>query len=198
MLKQPKDYWNHVLFQEEDKEPSTVAAVRKMKKPYASFFSQLRKAVLGLKGVEENIRYMGPTWKWTWTYEYNREKLLFLHPMQNGLSATFIVAYGEESKILNAPGISPDIKTAIRLGRKARNVRWVWLELNNEDRVNDLIETIRYKYELLTTAPEQAEEQEEEVVAAVDNQTSSVAMAVKSETISGNMANRETGKNAGQ
>ncbi len=160
MYKQSQPYWKNVLFQDEEKLPTNIAAVKRLKKPYSQYFSSIRKEILALKGVQETIRYMGPTWAWTWVYEYEHEKLLFLHPHKEGLSATFIVSYGEESKILNAPQISADIKQSIRLGRNARNVRWVWLDLKTEQRVTDLLETIRYKYELLTTAPKEEPETE--------------------------------------
>jgi len=160
LYKQSQPYWKNVLFQEENKIPTNIAAAKRLKKPYSQFFSHIRKEILALKGVEETIRYMGPTWAWTWVYEYEHEKLLFLHPHQEGLSATFIVSYGEESKILNAPNISADIKQSIRLGRNARNVRWVWLDLKTEQRMEDLLETIRFKYQLLTTLPKEEPEEE--------------------------------------
>ncbi|HHM23756.1 MAG TPA: DUF3788 family protein [Bacteroidetes bacterium] len=163
LYKQTQHYWKNVLFQDEEKTPTNLAAVKKLKKPFSQYFSQIRKEVLSLDGVKESIRYMGPTWAWTWIYEYDHEKLLFIHPHQEGLSATFIVSYSEESKILNAPQISADIKQSIRLGRNARNVRWVWLELKTDQRVKDLLETIRYKHHLLTTAPQEEPEPEEPV-----------------------------------
>ncbi len=158
MSKESVDYWKKVLFQDREKKPTTASAVRKLKKPFAEYFSEIREEVLRLGEVKENIRHMGPTWKWTWTYEFNHEKLLFLHPSSEGISATFIVSYNEESKILNAPHISADIKQSIRKGRNARNVRWVWLDLKTDQRVSDLLTTIHFKYQLLTTMEQQEQQ----------------------------------------
>ncbi len=145
-----KSYWGKVLYKELENKPTAAAPVKTLNKPYSQYFAQIRKLLLSLKDVVESQEFFTATWKWTWSYEYNSNKLLYLHPCEDAVIATFIISHREELKLLNASEIDPNIKLAIRQGRNARNVRWVSYELRSTTQMENLFEAINLKYDLLT------------------------------------------------
>lgn len=146
---QAKSYWGKVLYKEVENKPTTAAPVKNLNKPYSQYFAQFRKLLLSLEDVTERQEFFTATWKWTWSYEFNSHKLLYLHPCEDAVVASFMISHREELKLLNAVEIDPNIKQAIRQGRSARNARWVTYELQSPTQLENLFNTIKFKHNLL-------------------------------------------------
>ncbi len=150
MYQQTKSFWDKALYRDVESKPTTAAPVKTLAKPYSQYFAQIRKSILSLENVNETQEFFTATWKWTWSYEINSRKLLYLHPCEDAVIATFIISQKEELKLLNSNAIDTDMKQAIRHGRNARNVRWVFYNVTSPLQVQNLLDAITLKHKMLS------------------------------------------------
>jgi hypothetical protein len=99
--------------------------------------------------VTEQVVYLGTTWKWVWMYEVGGRKLGYLHPMQSGVSGTFVLSGLEEQEISATNGLPRVIKQAVRDGTLFDGVRHCWMEFDDLDSVHAFVDVVRLKYQLL-------------------------------------------------
>src|SRR5439155_8232090 len=84
-----------------------------------------------------------------WMYEVGGRKLGYLHPMETGLSGTFILTETEERELAVTDGLPRPSRHAIRDGRMASGVRWCWMEFPDLDTVDAFVHIIELKHQLL-------------------------------------------------
>src|SRR2546422_4299379 len=106
-------------------------------------------AVTGVQTCALPILFMGTAWKWVWMYEVGGRKLGYLHPMETGLSGTFILTETEERELAVTDGLPRTSRQAIRDGRMSGGVRWCWMEFPDFDAVDAFVSIIRLKHQLL-------------------------------------------------
>ena len=82
-------YWSSNLYVAEGTEPVPTAPLDDLPPALASRFRTLRDGLLKIEGVTEQVRFMGPTWRWAWEYGMGNRKLCWLHLMRGGVDATF-------------------------------------------------------------------------------------------------------------
>src|SRR3979409_2523474 len=112
MNKPNTDYWAGHLYLSPRQRPKPDQPVRDLSPRAAQRFKTAREQLRTLRHVTEQVVYLGTTWKWVWMYEVGGRKLGYLHPMQSGLSGTFVLSSPEEQAI-GAP-------TRIARGRQAQ------------------------------------------------------------------------------
>jgi len=93
--------------------------------------------------------FMGTAWKWVWMYEVGGRKLAYLHPMETGLSGTFILSESEERELGVTDGLPRASRHAVRDGRMAGGVRWCWMEFPDLDAVDAFVGVVTLKHQLL-------------------------------------------------
>ena len=108
-----------------------------------------REGMRALRHVTEQVVFLGTTWKWVWMYEVGGRKLGYLHPMETGLSGTFILSESEERELAGSDGLPRATRQAIRDGRIASGVRWCWMEFPDLDAVDAFVHIIQLKHQLL-------------------------------------------------
>jgi len=72
-----------------------------------------------------------------------------LHPMQSGVSGTFVLSGLEEQEIGATNGLPRVIKQAVRDGTLNDGVRQCWMEFLDLDGVHAFVDVVRLKYQLL-------------------------------------------------
>jgi hypothetical protein len=82
-------------------------------------------------------------------YEVGGRKLGYLHPMQSGVSGTFVLSDAEEQEIGATNGLHRAIKQAVRDGTQFDGVRHCWMEFSDLDTVDAFVGVVRLKYQLL-------------------------------------------------
>jgi hypothetical protein len=87
--------------------------------------------LLELEGVNEQVKFMGPSWRWTWEYSVASRKICWLHVMEGGISATFTVSEPEARRALALAKLSAAVESAIRCGQQTGPVRWCFLDLTD-------------------------------------------------------------------
>ncbi|MGH7671327.1 MAG: hypothetical protein ACREMC_00375, partial [Gemmatimonadales bacterium] len=86
---------------------------------------------------------------WVWMYEVWGRKLGYLHPMQSGVSGTFVLTQTEEQEVGATNGLPRIIKQAVRDGTVADGIRHCWMEFPDLDAVAAFVDVVRLKYQLL-------------------------------------------------
>ena len=109
----------------------------------------LGEGIRALKHVTEQVVFVGTAWKWVWMYEVGGRKLGYLHPMETGLSGTFVLSETEERELAVTDGLPRSLRQAIRDGPVAGGVRWCWMEFPDLDAVDAFVHIIRLKHQLL-------------------------------------------------
>ena len=150
MNHQANSFWDKALYRDSESKPTTAAPVKTLSKPYSQYFAQIRKSMLSLENVIETQEFFTATWKWTWSYEINSRKLLYIHPCEDAVIATFIISQKEELKLLNFDAVDTDMKQAIRHVRNARNVRGIFNNVTSHIQVKTIMDTITLKNKRLT------------------------------------------------
>jgi hypothetical protein len=130
--------------------PKSDAPARDLPKLAAGRFKRARENIRALRHVTEQIVYMGTEWKWVWMYEVGGRKLGFLHPMESGVSGTFVLNDAEEQELILADGLQRSVKQAVREGRMVEGVRWCWMDFPDLDTVDGFVGVIQLKHHLLS------------------------------------------------
>jgi hypothetical protein len=147
---QPAGYWATNLYTSPRKRPKLDAPLKDLPSRAAQRFKRARGGIRALKHVTEQVVFMGTTWKWVWMYyEVGGRKLGYLHPMQTGLSGTFILTESEERELSVTDGLPRVSRQAMRDGRLAGGVRWCWMEVPDLAAVDAFVNVITLKHQLL-------------------------------------------------
>lgn len=149
MPRQPDGYWATNLYKSPRSRPKSDAPARDLPKLAAGRFKRAREGIRALRHVTEQVVFMGITWKWVWMYEVGGRKLGFLHPMESGVSGTFLLSGTEEQEVVLADGLPRSVKHALRDGERIEGVRWCWMQFTDLDAVRGFVDVIRLKHQLL-------------------------------------------------
>ncbi len=149
MNKPTTEYWAGHLYLSPRQRPKPDQPVRDLSPRAAQRFKTARELLRSLRHVTEQVVYLGTTWKWVWMYEVGGRKLGYLHPMQTGVSGTFVLSRLEEQEIGATNGLPRVIKQAVRDGMMSDGVRHCWMEFDGLDAVNAFVDVVRLKYQLL-------------------------------------------------
>src|SRR5690242_18943034 len=121
---QPPGYWARNLYTSPRKRPKSEGPVKDLPPRAAQRFKRAREGFRALKHVTEQVVFICTAWKWVWMYEVGGRKLAYLHPMESGLSATFILSQSEERELAVTDGLPRSTRQASRDRRVAAGVRW--------------------------------------------------------------------------
>jgi hypothetical protein len=146
-------YWRSNLYSDESAEPAPTAPLQDLPSTTAARFDALRKGLLGIEGVSEHVRFMGPTWQWAWEYGIGNRKLCWLHFMRSGIDVTFTLSESEEGRLTQGPKLSGALARAILEGQRTGPVKWCWLELGDRRAADAFLSLARRKAEWLTERP---------------------------------------------
>ena len=146
---QPAGYWATNLYASPRKRPKSDAPLKDLPPRAGQRFKRAREGIRALRHVTEQVVFMGTAWKWVWMYEVGGRKLGYLHPMQSGVSGTFVLSGLEEQEISATNGLPRVIKQAVRDGSLFDGVRHCWMEFADLDAVQAFAEVVRLKYQLL-------------------------------------------------
>src|SRR3989442_8973658 len=113
---QPPGYWATNLYESPRKRPKSDAPIRDLPPRAAQRFRKAREGIRALKHVTEQVVFLGTAWKWVWMYEVGGRKLGYLHPMESGVSGTFVLTAAEEQELVLADGLPRAIKEAVEDG----------------------------------------------------------------------------------
>lgn len=149
MNKPTPDYWAGHLYLSPRLRPKPDQPVRDLPMRAAQRFKKAREQLRSLRHVTEQVVFLGTTWKWVWMYEVGGRKLGYLHPMQSGVSGTFVLSGFEEQEIGATNGLPRVIKQAVRDGTQLEGVRLCWMEFADLDAVQSFVDVVRLKYQLL-------------------------------------------------
>jgi Protein of unknown function (DUF3788) len=146
-------YWNSNLYQNEAEEPLPAAPLKDLAPGLADRFRELRDALLALSGVTEQVRFMGPMWRWTWEYGMGNRKLCWLHVMRNSVDVTFTLSENDESRLGKSGRLAKSIAKAIEEGQRTGPVKWCWLGLDDRRVAEAFLNLARRKAEWLAERP---------------------------------------------
>jgi hypothetical protein len=151
-------YWNANLYPHEAEEPVPTAPLQDLPAPMASRFRTVRTGLLQIEGVTEQVRFMGPMWRWTWEYAMGNRKLCWLHLMRGGIDVTFTLSESDESRLFQGTRLAKAIAKAIEEGQRTGPVKWCWLGLEDRRTIDAFLTLARRKAEWLAerTAPRRA------------------------------------------
>jgi hypothetical protein len=146
-------YWSSNLYTVEGQEPAPVAPLTDLPPPLASRFDAVRTGLLGIEGVAEQVRFMGPMWRWAWEYGVGNRKLCWLHLMRGSVDVTFTLTEGDESRLGKGPKLAKALLRAIEEGQRTGPVKWCWLELEDARAVEAFLSLARRKAAWLSERP---------------------------------------------
>lgn len=146
-------YWSANRYPDPEAEPPPTAPLKDLPAQAAARFKAVRAGLLGIRGVAETVRYMGPNWRWSWEYGIGSRKLCWLHVVGSGVSATFTLSDVEESRARAIPRLAADVAKALAEGQRTGPVRWCWLELADRRAVEGFLTFARRKGEWLNERP---------------------------------------------
>jgi hypothetical protein len=146
-------YWNSNLYQNESEEPLPTAPLKDLAPALASRFGEMREALLQLPGVTEQVRFMGPMWRWTWEYGMGNRKLCWLHLMRNGVDVTFTLSESDESRLTKSGRLAKSIAKSMEEGQRTGPVKWCWLGLDDRRVAEAFLNLARRKAEWLAERP---------------------------------------------
>src|SRR6059058_214630 len=106
-------YWNSNRYPNELEEPAPAAPLKDLQPPLASRFEALRTGLLEISGVSEQVRFMGPMWRWAWEYGLGNRKLCWLHLMRASIDVTFTLSESDESRLAKVGKTAKVIAKAI-------------------------------------------------------------------------------------
>jgi hypothetical protein len=149
MTKQPTGYWATHLYLSPRQRPKADQPIRDLPPRAAQRFRKAREALRELRHVTEQVVYLGTMWKWVWMYEVGGRKLGYLHPMESGVSGTFVLSRLEEHEISATNGLPRVIKQAVRDGVVSDGVRHCWMAFPDLETVAAFVDVVRLKYQLL-------------------------------------------------
>ena len=146
---QPSGYWARNLYKSPRKRPKSDAPLKDLPSRAGQRFRRAREGIRALKHVTEQVVFMGTAWKWVWMYEVGGRKLGYLHPMEAGLSGTFVLTESEEREFAVTDGLPKILRQAMRDGRLANGIRWCWMEFPDLEAVEAFVHVVRLKHQLL-------------------------------------------------
>jgi hypothetical protein len=146
-------YWTANLYLAEAEEPAATAPLQDLPPTVASRFRALRDGLLQIEGVTEQVRFMGPTWRWAWEYAIGNRKLCWLHLMKNGVDVTFTLSESDESRLAKGPKMAGVLARAVLEGQRTGPVKWCWLELGDRRAIDAFLSLARRKAEWLAQRP---------------------------------------------
>jgi hypothetical protein len=149
VIRPPKDYWAHTLFGDPRRRPKVEQPLRDLPPRASVRFRKVREGVRALKHVTEQVVFLGTTWKWVWMYEVGGRKLAYLHPMERGLSGTYVLTELEEGALMQTNGFPGIVRDAVRTGVRAEGILWCWMDLPDNTAVKAFVDVVRLKHELL-------------------------------------------------
>lgn len=145
-------YWAGNPYRLSDSPPKPSAPYRDLPAPLGDRFRHARTGVLAIRGVGEQVRFMGSPWGWTWEFAIGSRKLCWLHPITSGASATFTLTDDEEAKAVGFPRLAEVVKQAIREGQRTGPVKWCWVSLNDRRQIEGFLSLVRRKADWINAA----------------------------------------------
>jgi hypothetical protein len=146
-------YWGSNLYQDEAEEPVPTAPLKDLAPQLAARFRELREALLGISGVTEQVRFMGPMWRWTWEYAMGNRKLCWLHLMRGSVDVTFTLSESDESRLTKSGRMAKSIAKSLEEGQRTGPVKWCWLGLDDRRVAEAFLNLARRKAEWLAERP---------------------------------------------
>jgi hypothetical protein len=146
-------YWTSNLYSDAAAEPAPTAPLQDLPSNASARFEMLRKGLLGIEGVSEHVRFMGPIWQWAWEYAIGNRKLCWLHFMRSGVDVTFTLSENEEGRLAQGPKVAGALARAILEGQRTGPVKWCWLELGDRRAADAFLSLARRKAEWLGERP---------------------------------------------
>jgi hypothetical protein len=146
-------YWTSNLYLSESEEPDPAAPLNDLPAPVASRFRAAREGLLQIPGVTEQVRYMGPTWRWAWEYGIGNRKLCWLHLMKSSVDVTFTLSENDETRLGKGPRLAGVVSRALVEGQRTGPVKWCWLELGDRRSIDAFLSLARRKAEWLAERP---------------------------------------------
>src|SRR5260221_6550082 len=143
MTKQPAGYWATHLYLSPRQRPKADQPVKDLPPRAGQRFKKAREELRALRHVTEQVVYLGTTWKWVWMYEVGGRKLGYLHPMESGVSGTFVLSGLEEQEISATNGLPRVIKQAVREGTVFDVVLHGWMEFADLNSVQAFVDIFR-------------------------------------------------------
>jgi len=150
---QPAGYWATTLYRDPRKRPKADAPIRDLPQRAAQRFKAAREGIRALRHVTEQVVFLGMAWKWVWMYEVGGRKLGYLHPMESGVSATFVLTESEERELADADGLPRPVRDAMRDAPVSAGVRWCWMEFPDLDAAAAFVQVVKLKH-LILSRPE--------------------------------------------
>lgn len=148
-----KAYWTSNLYTVEAEEPAPTAPLRDLPPTMATRFRALRSGLLDIEGVTEQVRFMGPIWRWAWEYGIGNRKLCWLHLMRAGVDVTFTLSENDESRLGKGAKLAKAVSRAIEEGQRTGPVKWCWLELDDRRLTDAFLSLARRKAAWLAERP---------------------------------------------
>ena len=142
-------YWATTLYKDPRRRPKTDQPLRDLPPRASTRFKKAREGIRALKHVTEQVVFLGTTWKWVWMYEVGGRKLAYLHPMEDGISGTFVLNDAEERELVTNDGLPRVIKQAVREGELAGLLKWCWLPFADLDSVAAFVYVVQQKHHFL-------------------------------------------------
>jgi len=146
---QPAGYWATNLYKDPRKRPKADAPLKDLPPRAAQRFKKARAGIRELQHVTEQVVFLGTAWKWVWMYEVGGRKLGYLHPMERGVSATFVLTEAEERELAMTDGLANEVREAVRDGRVSGGVRWCWMQLPHLGAADAFVAIARLKHHFL-------------------------------------------------
>jgi hypothetical protein len=146
-------YWNSNLYTVETEEPVPTAPLTDLAPPLAARFEAIRSGLLAIEGVSEQVRFMGPMWRWAWEYGMGNRKLCWLHLMRGSVDVTFTLTENDENRLRKGAKLAKALAKAIEEGQRTGPVKWCWLELEDRRVVEVFLSLARRKAEWLSERP---------------------------------------------
>jgi uncharacterized protein DUF3788 len=146
-------YWSSNLYPNELEEPGPTAPLQDLPAPLASRFEVLRTGLLGISGVNEQVRYMGPMWRWAWEYGIGNRKLCWLHLMRASVDVTFTLSESDEGRLAKGTRMAKVIAKSIEEAQRTGPVKWCWLGLEDRRSIDAFLSLARRKAEWLAERP---------------------------------------------
>jgi uncharacterized protein DUF3788 len=146
-------YWKSNLYLDEAEEPLPTAPLHDLAESAAERFRVLRTGLLDIRGVTEQVRFMGPMWHWTWEYALGNRKLCWVHIMKDRVDATFTLSDADEHRLEKGFKSAKAIVKAVDEGQRTGPVKWCWLGLDDRRVVEAFLTLARRKAEWLAERP---------------------------------------------
>lgn len=146
-------YWSSNRYAVEAEEPAPTAPFADLPPPLAARFEEIRNGLLAIQGISEQVRFMGPVWRWAWEYGLGNRKLCWLHLMRGSIDVTFTLTENDEARLGKGTRLAKSLARAIEQGQRTGPIRWCWLELDDRRTVEAFLSLARRKASWLLERP---------------------------------------------